>query len=95
MELRAANSWPGVLLDCDGPVSIECLIAATSTGELPKPNVIVQRRASGNCHVSAGFLARPCAAANLQAGSRSMRSPVLRSFSGQRVEADPDYTAAC
>ena len=91
VELRAANSWPGVLLDCDGPVSIECLIAATSTGELPKPNVIVQRRASGNCHVS-WFLGAPVHRGELAGWKPQYALARVAEFYRQRVEADPDYT---
>ena len=91
VELRAANSWPGVMLDCDGPVSIECLIAATSTGELPKPNVIVQRRASGNCHVS-WFLGSPVHRGELAGWKPQYALARVAEFYRQRVEADPDFT---
>ena len=80
-----------MLLDCDGPVSIECLIAATSTGELPKPNVIVQRRASGNCHVS-WFLGAPVHRGELAGWKPQYALARVAEFYRQRVEADPDYT---
>ena len=91
VELRAANSWPGVMLDCDGPASIECLIAATSAGELPKPNVIVQRRASGNCHVS-WFLGAPVHRGEGAGWKPQYALARVSEFFRQRVEADPDYT---
>ena len=91
VELRAANSWPGILLDCDGPVSIECLIAATSTGELPKPNVIVQRRASGNCHVS-WFLGLPVHRGEGAGWKPQYALARVSEFYRQRVEADPCFT---
>ena len=90
VELRAANSWPGVLLDLDGPVSIECLIAATSTGELPKPNVIVQRRASGNCHVS-WFLGSPVHRGEGAGWKPQYALARVSEFYRARVEADPGY----
>lgn len=90
VELRAANSWPGVMLDCDGPASIECLIAATSAGELPQPNTIVQRKASGNCHVS-WFLGSPVHRGEGAGWKPQYALARVAEFYRQRVEADPGY----
>ena len=50
LELRAANSWPCITLDCDGRESVGRLSEYILDENLPTPNVIVQRVASGNVH---------------------------------------------
>lgn len=65
LELRAGNSWPCVTVDCDGAESVKRLGEFIMDEGLPTPNVIVQRRASGNVHATymlAPPVHRPCPA---------------------------------
>ena len=50
LELRAENTYPVLSFDCDGPESVDRLMAAVVGADLREPNVVTQRRASGNCH---------------------------------------------
>ena len=50
VELRAGNSWPMMTLDCDGPESVDKLMAAVTGAGLKEPNVVTRRNESGNCH---------------------------------------------
>ena len=52
IELRAGNSWPCVTVDCDGAESVKRLGEFILDERLPTPNMIVQRRASGNIHAT-------------------------------------------
>ena len=52
LELRTGNSWPCVIVDCDGAESVKRLGKFVLDEGLPTPNVIVQRRASGNVHAA-------------------------------------------
>ena len=94
IEIRAENSWPALTFDCDGNASIEKLIDCATFGRnLPKPNVIVQRKASGNCHAS-WFLARP-----VHRGSGARLKPQRRfgriaEFYQSELCADPGYSGA-
>ena len=94
IEIRAANSWPALTFDCDGNASIEKLIDCATFGRnLPKPNVIVQRKASGNCHAS-WFLARP-----VHRGSGARLKPQRRfgriaEFYQSELCSDPGYSGA-
>ena len=62
LELRAANSWPSLTLDCDEPSAVvDCLYANHLQGDgpaLPRPSVVVERRSNSHSHVS-WFLAKP------------------------------------
>ena len=58
LELRAANCWPAVTLDCDMPTVIESLHSLRSKFPLPYPNMVVERRSNSHCHAS-WFLSRP------------------------------------
>ena len=58
IELRAANCWPAVTLDCDMPTVIESLHSLRSKFPLPYPNMVVERRSNSHCHAS-WFLSRP------------------------------------
>ena len=92
IELRAANSWPALTFDCDGNESIEKLIDCVALGRnLPRPNVIVQRKASGNCHAS-WFLARPVhrgSAARLKPQQKFAR---IAEFYQSELCSDPGYS---
>ena len=50
VEMRAGNSHPAITLDCDGAESVGKLAEFILDEDLPTPNVIVRRVASGNCH---------------------------------------------
>ena len=50
VEMRAGNSFPAITLDCDGAESVGKLAEFILDEDLPTPNVIVRRVASGNCH---------------------------------------------
>ena len=50
VELRTGNTYPCITLDCDGAESVGLLSEFILDEALPCPNVIVQRRASGNVH---------------------------------------------
>ena len=92
IELRAANSWPALTFDCDGNASIEKLIAcATFGGNLPKPNVIVQRKASSNCHAS-WFLARPVHRGNGARVKPQWRFGRIAEFYQSELCSEPGYS---
>ena len=91
VELRAANSWPAITLDVDGTAAIAALITATTTGELPLPNLVVMRRESGNLHAS-WFLSSPVHRGD---GARWRPQAALTrvaEYYRQAVGADPGYT---
>ena len=50
LELRAANSWPVVVLDCDGRDGTLRLCDAYLNGRVPRPNWLVTRLSSGGSH---------------------------------------------
>ena len=62
LELRAANSWPAVTLDCDTPSAVVDALYLNHNGgggpALPAPNMVVQRRSNSHSHIS-WFLSRP------------------------------------
>ena len=62
LEIRAANSWPAITLDCDIPSAVIAALYWNHHGghgpALPRPNVVVERRANSHCHAS-WFLKRP------------------------------------
>ena len=62
LELRAANSWPALTLDCDVPSAVVDALYFNHHGgdgpALPRPSVVVERRANSHCHAS-WFLKRP------------------------------------
>ena len=62
LELRAANSWPALTLDCDVPSAVVDALYWNHHGgdgpALPAPTVVVERRANSHCHAS-WFLKRP------------------------------------
>ena len=91
LELRAANSWPAVTLDCDLPTVVDALHSLKSTFPLPTPNVIVERQHNGHCHAS-WFLSRP-----VHRGESARAAPLRKlarvsEFYRQTLEADPGYT---
>ena len=95
LELRAANSWPAVTLDCDVPSAVvDCLYSNhQSFGNgpaLPRPSVVVERRANSHCHAS-WFLKRP-----VHRGESARPGPLRRlaritEFYRDALQADPGY----
>lgn len=51
IELRAGNSWPVLILDCDGDGAGETIAGAMQNGAIPWPNWVVTRTTSGGSHV--------------------------------------------
>ena len=63
LELRTGNSYPLITVDCDGADSVGRLSEFILDEGLPTPNLIVQRKASGNVHAHymlATPVHRPC-----------------------------------
>ena len=58
IELRAGNSWPSIVLDCDGANALYRIVEAVEHGEILTPNWAVTRRESGGTH-AVWNLARP------------------------------------
>ena len=58
LELRAGNSWPAIVLDCDLPTVVDALHSVQTEFPLPVPNVVVERTSNGHCHAS-WFLRSP------------------------------------
>ena len=94
IELRSANSWPCLILDCD---NIKAALAAIFTSHrsgggtaLPMPNWMVQRRASLHPHL-VWCLCRP-----VLRGSQARLSPLRRfarisEFYRQTTQADAGF----
>lgn len=72
LELRAANSYPSLILDCDGPAGTERLLHVIATGELPMPNWRVTRKTSGGSH------AVWCLALPVHRGGQARSKPLRR-----------------
>ncbi|MCP4408505.1 MAG: hypothetical protein GY807_12220 [Gammaproteobacteria bacterium] len=91
IELRSANAWTAVILDCDSRKSVEELHDTITSGELPWPNWITVRAANGNCH-AVYALKRP-----VLRGSKALAKPQLfganvNEYYRHRLKADPGYT---
>ena len=91
LELRAANCWPAVTLDCDLPTVVDALHSLKSQFPLPTPNVVVERQHNGHCHAS-WFLSRP-----VHRGESARAAPLRKlarvsEFYRQTLEADPGFT---
>ena len=94
LELRAANSWPSLTLDCDVPSAVvDCLYSNHSFGNgpaLPRPSVVVERRSNSHCHAS-WFLKRP-----VHRGESARLGPLrklarITEFYRDALQADPGY----
>lgn len=91
IELRAANSWPNLILDCDHQNSLELLSEALSVGKLPQPNWLVSRRANGHTH-AVWNLRKP-----VHRGPASRASPLryfarVSEYFAHTIDADSGYT---
>ena len=95
IELRTANSWPCLILDCDDPdAALEALYTNhwTKGGgvALPRPNWTAQRRSSGHLHVVY------CLSRSVHRGAGSRAAPLRRyarvsEFYRQAIRADAGY----
>ena len=95
IELRTANSWPCLILDCDAPAAaVEALYTNHWTpGEgvaLPRPNWTAQRRSNGHLHVVY------CLGRSVHRGERARAAPLRRyarvsEFYRQAIRADAGY----
>ena len=91
LELRAGNSWPCLILDCDGHDGTERLHAAIDARNVLEPNWIVTRRRSGGSH-AVWCLERP-----VHRGRRARSAPLRRfgrvsEYYREATEADQGYT---
>ena len=95
LELRAANSWPALTLDCDEPSAVvDALYWNHHGGEgpaLPRPSVVVERRANSHCHAS-WFLARP-----VHRGESARAAPLRKlarigEYYREVLKADSDFS---
>ena len=95
IELRAANSWPCLILDCDAPeAAVEALYTNHWTAgggvALPRPNWTVQRRSNGHLH------AVYCLGRSVHRGEGARAAPLRRyarisEFYRQALRADAGY----
>ena len=91
LELRTGNSFPAVLMDCDGSESVDRLMQAVIGADLREPNVITMRNASGNAH-AAWMLADP-----VHRGDAARLAPLrflerISEFYQHQLHADPGFT---
>ena len=91
IELRAANSFPSLILDLDGANALYRLIDAMEHGEVLKPNWAVTRKAGGGTH-AVWNLARP-----VHCGASSRPSPLralarVSEYYAGALKADAGYT---
>ena len=91
IELRAGNSWPAIVLDCDLPTVVESLHGLRSKFPLPVPNMAVERRSNSHCHAS-WFLSRP-----VHRGESARAAPLrklarITEYYRHVLGADPGYS---
>lgn len=92
LELRAANSYPAIHLDCDGPEGTARLCDAVFLdGSIPHPNWIITRLSSGGSH-AVWNLARP-----VKRGKDARLAPMqlfarVNEFLAHAVGADIGYS---
>ena len=95
LELRAGNSWPSITLDCDEPSAVVDALQLNHYGgrgpALPRPNMVVERKANGHCHAS-WFLARP-----VHRGESARAAPLRKlarvcEFYRETLKADSGFT---
>ena len=92
LELRAANSWPVIILDCDGLKGTQRLAAAYIRGWIPWPNWLVTRQLSGGSH-GVWTLATP-----VHRGANARQAPLRKlarvvEYMSELVQADRGYGA--
>ena len=95
IELRTGNSWPVLILDCDGPEGTERLIGAITDRSVCCPNWMVTRRRSNGTH-AVWTLARPVLRPSRR-GPPPRRKPMnalarISEYYAGAVGADTGYT---
>ena len=90
IELRAGNSWPSIVLDCDGANALYRIVEAVEHGEILTPNWAVTRRESGGTH-AVWNLARP-----VHRGEQARIAPRkalsrISEYYAATIEADSGY----
>ena len=94
LELRAANSWPAVTLDCDVPSAVVDALYLNHHGgggpALPAPNMVVQRRSNSHSHAN-WFLRSP-----VHRGESARAAPLrklarITEFYRDALDADTGY----
>ena len=90
LELRAGNTWPALILDCDGLDASLRLADAYLSGQIAWPNWIVTRRSSGGSH-GVWCLGKP-----VHRGERAREAPLklfarVSEFMAEAVGADAGY----
>lgn len=91
IELRSANAWTALVLDCDGAEGTERLIDAIQFGEIPEPNWMVTRKSTGGTHAVC-TLARPVLR-NAEARPKPLRLlGAVTEYIAEVINADRGYT---
>ena len=90
IELRAGNSWPVIILDCDGRDATLRLADAYISGRIAWPNWVVTRSSSGGSH-GVWCLGKP-----VHRGERARQSPLkalarVSEYMAELVGADSGY----
>ena len=90
IELRAGNSWPVIILDCDGRDATLRLADAYISGRVSWPNWVVTRSSSGGSH-GVWCLGKP-----VHRGERARQSPLnqlarVSEYMAELVGADSGY----
>ena len=90
IELRAGNSWPCIILDCDGENALYRIVEAVEKAEILTPNWTVTRKGSGGTH-AVWNLARP-----VHRGEAARKGPLkslarVSEFYADTLRADSGY----
>ena len=91
IELRAANSWPSIVLDVDGANALQRIVDAVEHELIKPPCWTVTRKGSGGTH-AVWNLARP-----VHRGGKARQGPLnslalVSEFYASTLKADPRYT---
>lgn len=91
LELRSANAWTAMILDCDTRQSVTELHDAITSSEIPWPSWIVLRPANGHCHV-VYLLNRPVLRGECAREDPQEFAANINEYYRHRLKADPGYT---
>ena len=91
IELRAANSWPNIVLDVDGENSLYRIVDAVEHEQIKSPCWLVTSKCSGGTH-AVWNLAKP-----VHRGGKARQGPLnslalVSEFYAATLKADPRYT---
>ena len=92
IEVRTGNSYPAILLDCDGREGTASLVEALAAHMMPAPNWTVYRASSGGTH------AAWCLSVPVHRGALARAKPLrmlgrVSEWMAHACGADPTYTA--